>query len=151
MRFKKLENDKGYTLLEALFQLTALIITAHLITLILISYFQSFNIEKVRDQLEWELFALDLNIYFERAHSVKIDNLGKTIHYIDPAENNTTYIIQVRERHIARATLDGGHEIILPHVTYARFSLENGKLYVYAIMKSGQIRERSFVVATDKK
>ena len=151
MRFKRLINTNGYTLLEALFQLAVLIITAHLIVLILIVYFQSFNLQKVRDQLEWELFVVDLNIYFERAHSVQVDKLGKTIEYRDPQEFNSTYIIQVREKHIARASLDGGHEIVLPHVTYAKFTLKNGILHVYAIMKSGQIRERSFVVATNKK
>lgn len=151
MRFERVKNTNGYTLLESLFQLTVLIITAHLIVLILTIYFQSFNLKKVRDQLEWELFVSDLNIYFERAHSVNVDRLGKTIEYRDPMESNNTYIIQARDKHIVRATLDGGHEIVLPYVTYSKFTLKNGILHVYVIMKSGQIRERSFVVATDKK
>lgn len=151
MRFKRVKNSEGSTLLEALFQLTVLIITAHLIALILIIYFQSFDLQKVSNQLEWELFVTDLNIYLERGHSVQVDRLGKTIEYKDPQHSNSTYIIQVREKHIVRASSDGGHEIVLPHVTYAMFTLKNGILHVYAIMKSGQIRERSFVVATVKK
>ena len=96
---------------------------------------------------------LDLNIYFERSHSVYIgDNLGKTIFFMDPmARNKIEYKIQIRDRHIVRASKVGGHEIILPYVLHARFYLNDGILRLEAVMRSGKIREREFVVATFKK
>jgi competence protein ComGF len=145
-------NSGGYTLINALYNLAVLIIMSQILILIFIIYFQNINLQDDRDEMEWQLFVKDLNIYFERSHSVYIDNLGKTVYFMDPmARNKIEYKIQIRDRHITRASIVGGHEIILPYILHARFYLNDGILRVEAIMKSGKIREREFVVATFSK
>lgn len=145
-------NSGGYTLINALYNLAVLIIMSQILILIFIIYFQNINLQDDRDEMEWQLFVKDLNIYFERSHSVYIDNLGKTVYFMDPmARNKIEYKIQIRDRHITRASIVGGHEIILPYILHARFYLKDGILRVEAIMKSGKIREREFVVATFSK
>ncbi len=147
-----IKNSGGYTLINALYNLTVFTIMSQILIIIFVVYFQSLNLVDERDEIEWQLFVKDLNIYFERSHSVYIDNLGKTVYYMDPmAKNNIEYKIQIRDRHITRASIIGGHEIILPYVLHARFYLKNGILRVEAIMRSGEIREREFVVATYNK
>ena len=148
-----IKNSKGYTLINALYNLTVLIIMSQILIMMLIIYFQNVSLVEERDEMEWQLFVKDLNIYFERSHSVYIgDNLGKTVYFTDPmARNKVEYKIQIRDRHIARASIVGGHEIILSYVLHARFSLKDGILRLEVIMRSGKIREREFVVATRKK
>ena len=146
------KNSSGYTLINALYNLAVLIIMSQILILIFIVYFQNISLVDERDEMEWQLFVKDLNIYFERSHSVYIDNLGKTVYFMDPmARNKIEYKIQIRDGHIARASIVGGHEIILPYISHARFYLNDGILRVEAIMKSGEIREREFVVATYSK
>ena len=147
-----LKNSDGYTLINALYNLAVFIIMSKILTIMFIVYFQNVSLIDDRDEMEWQLFVKDLNIYFERSHSVYIDNLGKTVYFMDPmARNKIEYKIQIRDQHIARASIIGGHEIILPYVSHARFYLKNGILRIEAIMRSGEIREREFVVATYKK
>ncbi len=145
-------NSGGYTLITALYNLAVLIIMSQILIIIFIVYFQNISLVDERDEMEWQLFVKDLNIYFERSHSVYIDNLGKTVYFMDPkARNKIEYKIQIRDRHITRASIVGGHEIILPYILHARFYLNGGILRVEAIMRSGEIREREFVVATFSK
>lgn len=147
------KNSGGYTLINALYNLAVFIIMSQLIIIMFIIYFQNISLVDERDEMEWQLFVKDLNIYFERSHSVYIgDNLGKTVYFTDPmSRKKIEYKIQIRDRHIARASLVGGHEIILPYILHARFYLNDGILRVEAIMRSGKIREREFVVATYSK
>ena len=146
-------NSGGYTLINALYNLAVLIIMSQILIIIFIVYFQNLSLVDERDEMEWQLFVKDLNIYFERSHSVYIgDNLGKTVYFMDPmARNKIEYKIQIRDRHIVRASIVGGHEIILPYVLHARFYLNDGIIRLEAVMRSGKIREREFVVATFKK
>ena len=146
------KNSGGYTFINALYNLTVLMIMSQLLIIMFIIYFQNVSLVEERDEIEWQLFVKDLNIYFERSHSVYIDNLGKTVYFMDPmARNKVEYKIQIRDRHITRASIVGGHEIILPYILHARFYLNGGILRVEAIMRSGEIREREFVVATFRK
>ena len=97
-----IKNSGGYTLINALYNLTVLIIMSQLLIIIFIVYFQNLSLVDERDEMEWQLFVKDLNIYFERSHSVYIgDNLGKTVYFMDPeARNKIEYTIQIRDRHI---------------------------------------------------
>ena len=146
------KNSGGYTFINSLYNLTVLAIMAQLLVVLFAIYFQNVSLVEERDEIEWQLFVKDLNIYFERSHSVYIDNLGKTVYFMDPmARNKVEYKIQIRDQHITRASIVGGHEIILPYVSHARFYLKEGILRLEVIMKSGKIREREFVVATFSK
>ena len=146
------KNSGGYTFINALYNLTVLIIMSQFLIIMFIIYFQNVSLVEERDEMEWQLFVKDLNIYFERSHSVYIDNLGKTVYFMDPmARNKVEYKIQIRDRHIIRASIVGGHEIILPYVLHARFYLKDEILRLEVIMRSGEVREREFVVATFSK
>lgn len=152
MYFGQRLNQSGYTLLNSLFQVIVFMLMAQLLLMILIIYFQETSLRDARDEIEWQLFVADTNIYFERAHSVTLKDDGKTIVFWDPlGKKSVEYLFAIRNLHIAKASANGGHEIVLAHIEWAKFELNDGVLSLTVIMQTGEKKVRSFAVVTFEK
>ena len=57
-------NEKGYTLLEALFQVVVFVILSHVFILIMLWYSEMKSTVFAVEQTKWELFVYDVNTYF---------------------------------------------------------------------------------------
>lgn len=66
-------NEKGYTLLEALFQLVVFVLVMQLVVLIMLWYAEMKTTVISDEQSKWELFVYDLNSYFENITFLRFD------------------------------------------------------------------------------
>lgn len=152
MYFGQRLNQRGYTLLNSLFHVIVFVLLAQLLLMILIIYFKETSLRDARDEIEWQLFVADTNIYFERAHTITLEDGGKTVVFLDPlGKKPVEYLFTIRELHIAKASANGGHEIVLAHIKWAKFELDDGVLTLTVIMQSGEKKMRSFAVVTFEK
>lgn len=140
-------DEAGYTFIEAIFQLIVFMLFAQIFILIIMWFSQFQAIEKMKDQVNWELFVLDLNQYllntrqfelYRNGNGIKIDTLM--------SEEQKVYIIEKSEKHIRKASEKGGNEIMLGFVEQADFSVRGNELLLKVTMKNGVKRERIFIV-----
>jgi len=84
-------NERGYTLLEAMFQLVVFVLIAHFVVFIMVWFAEMKTTMLSDEQSKWELFVYDLNMYVNDISSFSIRNDQKritfqaadTIHNID--------------------------------------------------------------------
>lgn len=137
-----MNNEKGYTLLEALFQLIAFALISHLFVLIMLWYAEMTSTMQSDEQAKWELFVYDFNKGLKDilAFSVREDQkrisfqTSETVHYID------CY------RTIIREQVNGGHVPMLNGIHKCHFTYSENRLTVSVEMPSGMKKERTFYV-----
>lgn len=140
-------NERGYTLLEALFQLVVYVLIAHLAVFIMLWFAEMKTTVLSDEQSKWELFVYDLNLYFNDISSFTIRNDQKritfqtadTIHNIDCYSN------------IIRDQVNGGHVPMLIGINQCRFIYEEDMVTVAVELPSGIKKERSFYVPVIEK
>ncbi|WP_286923666.1 MULTISPECIES: competence type IV pilus minor pilin ComGF [Lysinibacillus] len=135
-------NEKGYTLLEALFQLVVFVLVMQLVVLVMLWYAEMKTTVLTDEQSKWELFVYDLNSYFEnisfftiRQNQKRITfESGNTIHNIDCYNN------------LIRDQVNGGHVPMLIGINKCQFQYENNRVTVAVEFPSGIQKERTFYV-----
>lgn len=138
-----LKDEKGYTLLESLFQLA---IMAIFLQFVVLFYFWKAPIEnQLQDysSVEWELFAIDLQSYIADVKEFHITKEGRAIYFIiDRGE------IEIGQSgSVIRKTVFGmGHIPLYTNVRSVHFSRSGEFLNVQVTMTDGQVRERGFVI-----
>lgn len=158
-----LKNEIGYSLITSLFQLAVFMISAQIITLLIIWFYNMMNLEDNRDEIEWMLFVTDFHNLFERVYSVSV-GMNQNLYFYDPdttiSQNSNQamlYRVYRNDNHLAKIlahnvvdgnNIYGGYEILLPYVKRAEFKLEGNVLTIRVEMKSGKMREREFIVKT---
>ncbi|WP_144787494.1 competence type IV pilus minor pilin ComGF [Lysinibacillus fusiformis] len=137
-----MNNEKGYTLLEAMFQLIVFVLVSHLFVLIMLWYAEMTSTMQTDEQSKWELFVYDLNKGLRNilTFSVQDDHnritfqTTESVHYIDCYRN------------IIREQVNGGHIPMLNGINKCRFTYSGNMLTVAVEMPSGMQKERTFYV-----
>ena len=144
-------NERGYTLIESIFQLVVVMLFAQLIILIFMWFAQFQAIDKMKDDVNWELFVLDVHIYLENAREFRL--VSPTAIRVDTNIKNEQriFIIEKSEKHIRKKSELGGNEIMLGYVDKAQFSVNGHELLLQVTMKNGATRERVFIVPITRK
>ncbi|KOP70475.1 hypothetical protein AMS59_19795 [Lysinibacillus sp. FJAT-14745] len=141
-------NERGYTLLEALFQLVVFVLIAHLVVFIMLWFAEMKTTVLSNEQSKWELFVYDLNMYLDDISSFTIRQDQKritfqaadTIHHIDCYGN------------IIRDQVNGGHVPMLIGINKCQFQYEKDMLTVAVeLLPSGIKKERTFYVPVIEK
>ncbi|WP_431812014.1 competence type IV pilus minor pilin ComGF [Lysinibacillus sp. FW12] len=138
----KLMDDKGYTLLEAMFQLVVFVLISHLFVLVILWFAEMKSTVLSDEQTKWELFVSDLNHALQdvSTFSVRADHkrmtfqTANTLHHIDCYSN------------IIREQVNGGHVPMLIGLNRCQFNYTENMLTVAVEMASGVQKERSFYV-----
>lgn len=143
-----LRNSRGYTFIESIFQLVVLILFAHVLVFIVLWFTQFQKIEVIQDELNWELFVIDIREYLERAQQFKIINNGQAIQFqvLDEGEIRVFIVEKSTTNHIRKRAPTGGNEIMLPYVREIMFTAFAHELHMTLQMVNGQKRERVFIV-----
>ena len=143
------QNEKGFTLLESLFQLMVFVLFASISTLMVFWFRDSYNFEKKKEDVNWELFIYDLNQYNEKSIKGELLDAKKLrMEFInDPNElEDLMYIFTLSNNHLYKSSKKGGYEILLPNVADWHLTVEGTDILMKVVMKDGTIRERSIVL-----
>lgn len=148
MHMSVLQNDRGYTLLESVFQLMVFMIFASISVLMIIWFRDLYNLEKMKEDVNWELFIYDINQYNEQSISGSlVDN--KTLQMIfltDPNElGDRVFNFKLSESHLYKSSKNGGYEIMLPFVKNWSLKVDGSTILMKVVMKDGTVRERSII------
>ena len=140
-------NEKGYTLLEAVFQLVVFVLISHLFVFIMLWYVEMRATVLSDEQSKWELFVYELITYLDDITSFTIRDDQKRItfesddkiHHIDCYNN------------IIREQVNGGHVPMLIGINKCQFRYTENMLTVAVELPSGIKKERSFYVPVIEK
>ena len=136
-------NNRGYTLIESLFQL---VIFAVFVQLFLLFFYWKAPIERQYSDMSsvaWEMFAVDVQNELVNIQSLQVRSNARGIEFntsrgrINIEQNNT----------VIRKSIDGlGHIPFLTEVSSVKFSLTGTKLLVDVTLLDGTRKERDFEV-----
>ena len=108
------QNEKGYTLLESLFQLMIFFLFASISVLLIYWFRDSYNFEKMKEDVNWELFVYDLNQYNEKSTKGELLNSKKLRMEFnkDPNElEDLMYTFTLSDNHLYKSTRKGPNDI----------------------------------------
>lgn len=140
-------NERGYTLLEALFQLVVFVLIAYLVVFIMLWFAEMKTTVLSDEQSKWELFVYDLNMYVNDISSFTIrkDQKRITFQVADTIHNIDCY------SNIIRDQVNGGHVPMLIGINKCQFKYEENMLTVAVELPSGSKKERTFYVPVIEK
>lgn len=139
----RVRNEKGYTLLEALFQLLIMGIFVQFI--ILFFYWKQPIERQLQDYYatEWELFAIDF-----QALLIDVEDFNVTMGDRAVTFTNERGVIQVGQKDyvIRKQVNSAGHITLFTNVSNVLFTQEGYELNVAVTMLDGRKRERRFSI-----
>lgn len=146
MNFKQTLSERGFTLLESLFQLTVFVLFTAISLLILIWVRDLQQLEKMKDEVNWELFVYDLHQYNMNSASGRVlnSNMLQLEMLNDPGER--LFVFDKSEEHLRKRSNKGGNEIMLPFVKEWELTIVENELNMRVVMKNGTKRERNLVL-----
>ncbi|MFJ7646472.1 competence type IV pilus minor pilin ComGF [Lysinibacillus sp. NPDC097279] len=135
-------KEKGYTLLEALFQLIVFVLACHLLLLVILWAANMKTMMLTDEQSKWELFVFDMNMHLANASSITIRRdqrritlqASNTLHHFDCYRN------MIREQ------VNGGHVPMLIGINKCQFDLNDNELTIAVEFPSGLKKERTYYV-----
>ncbi|WP_342440959.1 competence type IV pilus minor pilin ComGF [Lysinibacillus sp. FSL K6-0075] len=135
-------NEKGYTLLEAMFQLVVFVLISHLFVLMMLWFAEMRSTMLTDEQTKWELFVSDLNLSLKdiSTFSVREDQKRMTFHTANTLHHIDCYSNIIREQ------VNGGHIPMLIGINKCYFNYSENMLTVAVEMTSGIQKERTFYV-----
>lgn len=147
-RFLSINNDRGFTLIESIFQLVIFVAFIHLVMLFI---FWKEPIERQYGEMSdtaWEMFAVDLQDSIANVEEFNVHEDGRGIQFIT---GRGRIDIEYRKG-VIRKKIDGlGHIPFLTGVYTSQFSFDGMRLSVDVTMLDGTRRERTFAVGLNPK
>ncbi len=135
-------NEKGYTLLEALFQLIVFVLVCHLFLLVILWAANMKTTMLTDEQSKWELFVFDMNMHLANASSITIrrDQRRITLQASNILHHFDCYRNMIREQ------VNGGHVPMLIGINKCQFDLNDNELTIAVEFPSGLKKERTYYV-----
>lgn len=143
-------NERGFTLLESLFQLTVFSLFASISVLIFIWLRDIQQLQQMKQEANWEFFVYDLHQYNLNSLSGLVMN-GETLRLEilnDPEDRN--FIFEKSENHIRKRSNKGGNEILLPYVDQWRLDVVGNEIIMKVVMQDQSEKERVLVLPIAK-
>lgn len=146
MKFERIYNERGFTLLESLFQLTVFTLFSAISLLLLLWVRDLQQLETMKDEVNWELFVYDLHQYNMNSASGRVLNSNMLQLEIlnDPEER--LFVFDKSEEHLRKRSNKGGNEIMLSFVEKWELEIVENEVNMRVVMKNGTKRERDLVL-----
>ncbi|NLY78913.1 MAG: ComGF family competence protein [Lysinibacillus sp.] len=142
---RKLSN-KGFTLIEALFQLIVYSLFAQLVILFILFIRQENNSILTNELVQWETFLRDLQQFLIQVDEIEVDKQSIVIKY-----STSTEIKINKSSDVIWFQMDNkGYIPLLIGVRYAHFSAVNDYLTIEVEFINGIVKERTLFVQYDK-
>lgn len=136
-------DERGYTLLESIFQL--LIMTAF-IHLVLMFFFWKGSLEQQYadyTSTQWELFSAELQQLLAEVSEIQLLNADKVVHF---RNNHGSVDIEQNGNVIRKRVTGDGHVPLFTDVRSVAFTLDSMTLTVLVTMLDGSVKVRGFAV-----
>lgn len=146
MNSRQTLNERGFTLLESLFQLTVFVLFTGISALILIWVRDLQQLEMMKDEVNWELFVYDLHQYNMNSASGRVLSYNRLQLEMlnDPEER--LFVFDKSEQHLRKRSNKGGNEIMLPFVEKWELAVDENEVNMRVVMKNGTKRKRDIVL-----
>lgn len=146
MKLRQIFNERGFTLLESLFQLTVFVLFTAISLLILIWVRDLQQLETMKDEVNWELFIYDLHQYNMNSASGMVLSSGMLQLEISNDPEERLFVFDKSEQHLRKRSNKGGNEIMLPFVEKWELAVDENDVNMRVVMKNGTKRERDLVL-----
>ena len=146
-RFKR--HEDGFTFVEALLHLLLFVVFGHLLSFIVMEYYEMTAVKKARIEADWEICVTDISRYFPYGSKVTVSDDGLAA-IVRIEEEDRTYSIQFLNNILWKRE-KSGNETLLVGVKSTRFSLIDNRLSLEATLEDGIERERVFIVEQPSK
>lgn len=138
-------NQGGFTFLEAIFQLFALLLLSKLFLLMMLSLSPLYQKHAVQE-MRWEMLIADLQTFIVQADEVLVRNRGTEI----LITNGYNRRIVSKSNETIRMQLNSGNEILFIGAETLNFKRSHQYLTLYAELIDGTKEERTFIVPPEK-
>ena len=146
--FKRL-TDSGYTFLEATLHLLITMVSGYLFIIIASLYYQLVDLKDASQEIEWNLFILEANQYFNRVHSIYLDDLKQIVYFRDPKFNHVEYEFRIANNRIARRShYSTTNQTLLTDFVYGNAYLDGNLLRFEIMFNGGKYRKRVFSIVS---
>ncbi|MGN7479425.1 competence type IV pilus minor pilin ComGF [Solibacillus silvestris] len=139
-------NERGFTLLESLFQLAVFFLFASISLLIFVWVRDIQQLQQMNDDVNWEFFIYDLHQYNMNSASGKILDSNKLQLEILNDPSDRLFIFDKSEHHLRKRSNKGGNEIMLPHVRNWHLHVAGHEINMKVVMQDGTERQRALVL-----
>lgn len=136
-------NEKGYTLLEALFQLVVFVILSQIFVLIMLWYAEMKSTVFAIEHTKWELFVNDVNKYFVDVMSFEVNEKNSKITFETP---DGLYSMESYQNIMRKQVKNLGHEPLLIGIKTGHFYYEHEELTIAVEFLNGIKKERTYYV-----
>lgn len=137
----KKNDERGYMLLNSLFDLTLLLTLLPLIVLFFV-FIRSFSEDTNFRHSEWQLFVADFQTYLTEVDSIEVINNGGGIRIM---QYDTEYDIESYQTLIRKQKFRLGHEIMLTGLDHCSFKIEGKRLFIHAEFSNGVTKQAEYV------
>ncbi|WP_394119808.1 competence type IV pilus minor pilin ComGF [Planococcus donghaensis] len=134
-------DEQGFSFITSIFDMLVLLTMLPLIVLFY-SFALSFTEDLDPHQVEWQLFAIDLQSYLNNSDSLEIINGGSGIRVVQMGEE---FDIELYTDMIRKQKDRKGHEVMLTRVRSCHFSLAGNTLKVRTEFTTGSLEEAEYV------
>ncbi|MEK9198660.1 competence type IV pilus minor pilin ComGF [Ureibacillus sp. FSL E2-3493] len=142
---RNLLNNKGFTLLEALFQFVVFILLAAILMMV-VSWLNQMNQSLLTDDdVTWELFVQDVQQLFSNVDEITVKEKSEQIEiaYVDSVDRKQ---IDRYGDVIRLKTNDKGYVPLLIGIQKVQFRLQGDFLTIYVEFQDSVVKERTFFV-----
>lgn len=145
MRILRLKEDGGFTLLDSLLQLMILVMFAHFFLLFCTWYSQKDKGILNRNELQWELFAFQLQHELTEAEEIYFEK--KRIHYFTANRGD----VGVHAIGYGELRREEGYQPLLFGIRDANFDYRNYMVNMTVYFANGDERSRAYIVPNVQK
>jgi competence protein ComGF len=136
-------TNKGYTLIDALFQLLVLMLFSQIIFFYTLWIKDSERLFLRREEEEWELFSLDVEQYLINIQHIDEQSKHNGIRII---QDRVEYDVEFSGSLIRKQKNRLGHEPMLLHIKKGEFHFNGSKLTITVEFENGMTKERMYEV-----
>lgn len=136
-------TNKGYTLIDALFQLLVLMLFSQIIFFYTLWIKDSERLFLQSEEEEWELFSLDVEQFLINIKYIEEQANQNGIRIM---QNGVEYDVEFSGTQIRKQKNRLGHEPMLLHITKGKFQYIGSKLTIIVEFENGMTKERMYEV-----
>lgn len=139
-------NERGFTLIESLLQLTVLFLFASISVLIILWARDIQDIKQIKHDVDWELFVYDVHQYNHNSLSGAV--VSSKVMQFEPANDpeNRMFYIEKPYDHVRKRSNKGGNEIMLPFAQGLEYEHQGNEIIMKVVTADGKVRERMLVL-----
>lgn len=143
-----IHNNRGFTLLEALFSMSVFLLLSHILLIVLFWIHQMNITHFTNEETAWELFVYDIQQLFTNVQEVKLSSESSTL---ELSYTNSSEVKKINQSSdVLRLLINNhGNTPLLVGIQNVRFDWDGRFITISVIFINGIEKERRFFVQTN--